>query len=203
MYRESKDYRYLAQELEKRYKKVSENKNQTVFSFSGSTKLPLIELWAGGCMVDLEYIKSNFPQIKNRPELIPLLFYLLNNRGMLLAVTKNDPTIHYSTNSIGKYLKKIRSRIEYNVYLTPMGKGGFFGREHFEPRFSRLKKFIFIPYTFSLVLPLIDSIYLTLTRNRIIYLIHLPLCIYTSFLIIYYYLLKLFGIKHTINLYGY
>lgn len=202
MYRESKDYRYLAQELEKRYKKVIENKNQIVFSFSGSSKLPLIELWAGGCMVDLEYVKSNFPQIKNKPQLIPLLFYLLNEKGMLLAVTKNDPTVHYSSNSIIKYLKKIRSRVEYNVYLTPMGKGGYSGREQFGSLIQRLKKFLFVPYSFSLILPLIDSMYLTLSRRKMVYLLHLPLCLYTASLIIYFYSLSLFRIEHSIKLYG-
>ena len=202
MYRDSKGYEYLARDLEKKYGVFYKYKDYLIFSFSKSKQLPLIELWAGGCMVDLEYVKSNFPQIKNKPELIPLIFYLLNNKGLLLAVTKNDPTVHYSVNSVGKYLKKIRSRIEYNIYLTPMGKGGFSGRENFESSFSRVKKFLFIPYSYSLVFPLIDSVYLTLTRKKLIYLLHLPLCLYTASLIIYYYLLKLFRIEHAIKLYG-
>lgn len=202
MYRDSKGYQYLAHDIKNKYGQVRESKDFIVFSFSDFKQLPLIELWAGGCMVDLEYIKSNFPQVKNKPELIPLLFYLLNSKGMYLAVTKNDPTVHYSANSVSKYLKKIRSRVEYNIYLTPMGKGGFSGREQFEPFFSRIKKFLFIPYSFSMIFPLMDSTYLTLTRKRIIYLLHLPLCLYTASLIIYHYLLRIFRINHYIKLYG-
>lgn len=202
MYRDSKDYRYLISDLKKNYKSVSEDSTKVVFSFSGRKELPLIELWAGGCMVDLEYVKSKFPQIKMKPELIPLLFYLLNKDQMLLAVTKNDPTIHYSTNSIGKYLKKIRSRVEYNIYLTSMGKGGFSGREQFMSSNYGYKKFFFLVYSFFLIVPFLESLYLSLSRKKAIYLLHLPLCLYTSLLITYYFLLKQLKIRHTIKLYG-
>ncbi len=202
MYRESKSNTFLIRDLEKSYKKIMENKDCIVFSFSNEKKLPLIELWAGGCVLDLQYVKKNFPQIKQKPELIPLLFYLLNRKGNLMGVTKNDPTVHYSTGSVRKYLKKIRSRVEFNIFQTPMGKGGFSGRSSFENPLVNYKKFLFIPYSFSLLLPLIDSIYLTATRRQSIYLLHLPLCFYTSLLIIYYHFIKWFKIGHVVKLYG-
>lgn len=202
MYRESKGNQFLLKDLEKHYIKTYESNDCAIFDFHKATKMPLIELWAGGCMVDLGYVKKTFPQIEQKPELIPLLFYLLNKKENLLGVTKNDPTVHYSTNSVGKYLKKIRSRVEFNIFHTPMGKGGFMGRTKFENKWSNYKKFLFIPYSFTLVCPLIDSFYLAITRRRVIYLLHTPLSFYASILIIYYYLIKILGVGHTIKLYG-
>lgn len=202
VYRDSKDYRFLIKDLEKKYQKVSEDDKCVIFSFLQNKDLPLIELWAGGCMIDLEYTKVNFPEINENPSQIPLIFYLLNKKKRLLGVTKNDPTVHYSTGSVTKYLKKIRSRVEFNVFRTPMGEGGFYGRQQLSPDLSNLKKYFFIPYSFSIIFPIYDSLYLTITRKESIFLLHPLLCIYTSILIIFYYLVKILKIKHSIKLYG-
>ncbi|HJZ05739.1 hypothetical protein A2634_04855 [Candidatus Amesbacteria bacterium RIFCSPHIGHO2_01_FULL_48_32] len=202
MYRDSKGYQYLSRNLEKKYGKFYEDQNCAVFSFINFRQLPLIELWAGGCMIDLAFVKSQLPQVQKDLHLIPLIFYLLIQKGSLLAVTKNDPTVHYSAGSIRKYLKKIRSRVEYNIFLTSMGKGGYSGRQHFDPPLMKFKKYLFVPYSFSLIFPLFDSLYLAWTRKTSIYLLHLFLCIYTSILIIYFFLIKSFNIGHSIKLYG-
>ena len=117
VYRESKGDNFLIKDWLNKYKKVQEDKNCVIFNFKNVNSLPLIELWAGGCMVDLAYARANFPQIKKRPSLIAHLFYLLNNKNCLLAITKNDNTIHYSSSSIQKYLKKLSSRIKNNSPL--------------------------------------------------------------------------------------
>ncbi len=202
LYRESKGEGYLIKDIDKRYKKIHSYRKYNIYDFSNHFPVPLIELWAGGCMVDLDYSKMSFPQIKNNPSLIPLISYLLINKGKWIAVTKKDSTMHYSSANIRKYLKKIRSRIEFNIYLTPMGRGGYSGRELFEKPIIRLKKYLFILYSFIFIFPLIDSLYLSLTRRKMIYLIHPLLCIYTSVLIIYYFSLKKLGIQHKIKLYG-
>ncbi len=202
MYRDSKGYGYLIKDFNKKYKIVKRNRNYTVYNLSDYHPIPLIELWAGGCMIDLQYTKKHFPEIKRNPSLIPLIYYLLIKKGGLIGVTHKDPTVHYSSASIIKYLKKIRSRVEFNVYLTPMGKGGYTGREIFELPFIRLKKYLFILYSFTIILPMVDSIYLAVSRKKYIYLIHSLLCIYTSFLIVYFFTMKSLKVKHTIPLYG-
>src|SRR3989344_8548298 len=115
---------------------------------------------------------------------------------------KNDPVIHYSAARIINYLKKIRSRVKNNVYGTSMGKGGFKGREKYYTKWYRLKKFLFLPYCLSIVLPFIDSAHLYLTRKKPIYFIHPLLCLYTILLIVFYYLLKLVGLKPKFAGYG-
>ncbi len=202
MYKESKGDNFSMKDWIEKYKKVSEDENSTVFNFSESKSLPLVELCAGGCMIDLAFAKLAFPKIKKDSSLIGQLFYLINSKDKLFAVTKNDYTIHYSTENFHKYLKKISSRIVNNVYGTVRGKGGFTGREKFQSPWYYFKKYLFIPYSLSLIFPLYDSVYLSVTRKKFIYLIHPFLCLYTTTLIVYYYSLKTFNIKLEIKNYG-
>ncbi len=191
LYRDSKGYKFLLNDLKKQHSVIAEDNMSAVFSINASKKLPLIELWAGGCMIDLDYVKKQFPEIRKSPSLIPLIFYLLLQNKSYIAVTKNDPTVHYSTATILKYLKKIRSRVEFNVFKTPMGKGGFSGRQQYDHSRSIFEKYLFIPYSILLIFPIIDSIYLYITRKQVVYLIHPFLCLYTTFYIVYFYIIKI------------
>lgn len=202
LYREVFSYKFLIKERKKKYKVLTENSNHIIFDLNNNNRFPLVEPWAGGSMLDLEYIKSTFPEILKNPQLIPLLFYLLKDKGKLLAVAKNDAIIHDSSTSFGKYLKKISSRVKNNVFQTEMGKGGYVGREQFQNRSYYFKKFLFPIYAFSLLLPLIDSIYLSISKKRLSYLIHFPLSIYTACLIIYFMILKIAGFRPKIGMYG-
>lgn len=202
IYRLSKDARFFAKSLLKRYKRVREEKDCTVFDFKGVRHLPFLELGTMGTMADLKYIRSNFPGINKNLFIAPFLFYIINSKSVHIAITKNDNILHYSSDTFDKYLKKIRSRILNNVFGTPMGSGGFSGRDKFQPLWFRFKRYLFLPYSLSVIFPLIDSTALALTRKKAIYLIHPFLCIYTSFLIIYYYSLKMLQIKQNIKSYG-
>ena len=153
-------------------------------------------------MADLEYVKKNFPELKNSPSLLTHLFYLLNTKAMAVAITKNDSTIHNSSDTLSKYLKKISSRIKNNIFNTQVGWVGFKGREKFQSFLFNWKKYLFIPYSFIPFFAGTDSIYLTLSRKKIVYLLHFPLCIYTSLMIIYFQTLKTLGIKPDIRIYG-
>lgn len=201
-YQESKSGNNLLKSWSSKYQKILEYKDAAIFKFSDKVNLPLLELSAGGCMVDLEYTKKTFPQIKTDPSIIPHIFYLLNSKGALVAITKNDSTVHYSSDTLVRYLKKISSRVKNNVFTTSIGWVGFKGREQFQPLMLNIKKYLFIPYSLSLILPSIDSIQLALSRKRLVYLLHLPLCIYTSLMIIYFYTIKVLGAKPNIRIYG-
>jgi len=201
-YRESSEYTRQLSSFKKKYEVIREDKNCAVFSFNNTEKLPPIELWGGGNMLDLKFVRKTFPEVKINPSLIPLLFFLINTKSKLLAITKNDPTVHFSCNNLKHYLKKIKSRVEFNIFRTPMGMGGFSGRENIVKSSFKLRKYFFLFYSISIILPFLDSVILSVSRKQIVYMLHLPLSIYTSFLIGYYYLVKVFDIEHNIKLYG-
>ncbi len=202
IYHESKNEYFMVREWSEKYPVVSNTNNFVILDLSSIKLLPQIELWAGGCMFDLKYAKKVFPNLKRNPHLIALLFYLLNKKGDFIAITKNDSTVHYSSASLNKYLKKINSRIKNNIFNTDMGKAGYSGRNQFQSLWFKLKKYLFIPYTLSFIFPLKDSIYFLLTRKKIIYCIHIPLCYYTIIMIIYYETLKLLKVAPPIKNYG-
>jgi glycosyltransferase involved in cell wall biosynthesis len=204
VYRQSMGDKFLINSWINKYKKFLKNndRNFLVFDFNKVKPLPLIELWAGGCMIDIEFCRKKFRKIKRNPGLIAHLFYLLNDEKKLISITKNDATIHYSVESLSKYLKKIGSRVKNNVFNTAMGEGGFVGREDYQTDWIKFKKFLFIPYSLSLIIPCMDGLYLYLSRKKIIYLLHPFLCIYTSTLILYYLILKILHINPRLKNYG-
>lgn len=202
IYHLSKDSDFLIKTLNKRYKKILSDKESTIFNFYQIKPQPIFELIAMGSMVDAKYLKTNFPTLKKDPSLIPHLFYLLYSKPGQFAVAKNDAVIHYSADTLRKYLKKISSRVKNNIYQTTMGAGGFLGRNQFQPFWFQLKKYLFIPYSLTLVFPILDAFYLSVTRKNPIYLLHPFFCIYTSYLIIYYQILKSLGLKPQMKGYG-
>lgn len=195
MYKSSRDSRFFLNELKTRYAVVKENKECVVFDFSKTVNAPFIELISMSAMIDLVFVKKNFPEIIKNLSAHTHLFYLLNSNGNFVAITKNDPIIHYSVHSFKKYLKKISSRVKNNIFGTGMGVAGFSGRQKYYSGEYDTKKFLFVPYSFSLIFSVLDSIKLAKKHKNNIYLIHFLLCLYTSISIIYFYCKKTLKIK--------
>jgi glycosyltransferase involved in cell wall biosynthesis len=204
VYRESKGDDYLIPEFTKRFSRtlLYEDKDCIVIDFQFVRPLPLIELWAGGSMVDAEYIKKTFPEIKKNPGLLAHLFYLINQNGGLLALSKNDFTIHDSVPNLSKYFKKLASRVKNNIFKTDMGVGGYIGRDKYQSSVYSLRRYVFIIYACSLIWPIIDGIYLAVSRRNKIYFLHPVLTWYTFWLIGYFYLIKSLKIKIDLGHYG-
>ncbi len=203
IYKSTMNYKFFLNSLKNKYSRHFDSKNFTVFDFSNTKSLPLLEFVEMGGIIDLNYFKKTFPQIKEDPTLIAHFLYLLTTKKDLIAITKNDPIIHYSVDSFKNYLSKVSWRVRNNIYnKDELALSGFEGREKFQPVSYKLKRYLFIPYSISIIFPLIDSIYLSATRKDMIFLIHPILCIYTSYLIIYYYFLNLFNGKPNLKTYG-
>ncbi len=195
MYHDTKGDKFMVTDWLKKYKIVFKNKDFIIFDLTQRKKLPLIELWAGGCMLDLAYARSKFPQIKKNPELVAHLFYLLNKQGNLLAITRNDNTLHYSADTLLIYLKKLTFRVKNNIYHNALDRGGYLGRERFQHRGFKFKKYLFPLYSFLIIPSLIDAFYLSIKRKHPYSFIHVILSFYTSCLIIYYFIVKSLNIK--------
>lgn len=194
IYRLSKDYRFFIPTMRRRFPLFREEKDYLIFAFDKVKSLPIIELVAGGSMFDAEYLKKTSPQTISKKELLPHYFYLLLSKYPYLGIVKTDVLVHYSSDSWRKYLAKIQWRVKNNIYfVSSMGESGFTGREVYLSVFDRFKKFLFIPYAFTIVFPTLDSLYLMLTRKRLKYFLHIPLTMFTAALIVLHYLLRLFG----------
>ena len=202
IYRCSRDYKFFINETKTRYEREYENKNVVVFDFSKEKNIPFIELTSMGVLIDLSYVKKELPEVLTNTPAHTHLFYLLTREGKYFGISKHDPIIHYSVSTFSKYLKKITSRIKSNIYSTNMGLAGYKGREEYYSFWTNLKKILFIPYSLTLILPIYDSISLAISRKKSIYLLHLFLCLYTVFFIVYYNILKIIGVKIKLSGYG-
>ncbi len=180
----SKSYEHFLPEMRKLYPVERETKQAVVFNFANVRDLPILELCAGGVMIDRDYFLEKLKKELEKPANIPHLFYLLRAHSPLVALTKKDPLDHHSAESFSSYLNKIRWRVKNNIYhRAKMGESGFSGRMKFSAR-ARRRRLLFLPYAFSFVWPLFDSLRLTLKNRRFIYLLHLPLTLFTAWLIV-------------------
>lgn len=203
IYRLSKDSRFYIHAMKKKYKIVKDMRQYTIFDLTEAKILPIIELIAMGSMVDIAYLKATFPDIKKNPSLVPHFFYLLNTNKKYIALTKNDALYHYSSEGIRKYLGKISWRVKNNIHHTStLGLSAFVGREEFQPKFVKLRKYLFIPYSLFIIPSFVDAIWLSISRRDINYLIHVYLCLYTALIIIQQYILKILGKKPILRSYG-
>lgn len=199
IYRLSKSSKFFIKTLKVRYP-VKERKDYVLVDFSNVRDLPIIEQAAGGSVIDARVLKKIHPNTKTDFTLLPHYFYLLKTNYPELIVMKNDEILHYSSDTLGKYLKKIIWRVKNNIFFASMGRSGFVGRQEFN-RYSSLKKYLFIPYSLSIVFPLADSLLLSATRKDIRYIIHLFLVFFISLAIIYFYIKKFFGVVPSLKSY--
>lgn len=193
VYRLSHNPDFYIDQLSKIGNVIENDKDCVLLKFSENSRMPIIEPTGAGGIIDLKYAKQNFPELKGNPDLITHVFYLFSNKGMLLGVTKNDPIIHYSASSLQAYLSKLSAKIMNNIFQTTMAEGGFMGREKFAV--NNWRKYLFIPYSFSIILPFFESLNFVWTRKNLIFLIHPFLCLYTSIFIIFWFIMKALGYK--------
>ena len=192
VYRLSKNHEFFIQEMKKKYFVLKEDGNSIEFDFSQTTQFPIIELGAANSMVDLRYLKKEFPNFNS--EVFAHMFYLFNKKSQKILITKRDPVVHFSSDTLKGYFKKIQWRTKNNIFhIKSMGISGYSGREKYHGSKNTFKKYLFIPYAFSFLFPIWDALALSISRNDIRFFIHVFLCFYTAILICINYIKKIIG----------
>lgn len=108
----------------------------------------------------------------------------LISEGGLIAYVPKASVYHYHVKGFFDFLKKYRWRIKNNLIQQVKGMG-FVNREEFFTKQRKLKKFLFIPYSLSILFPLIDSLKLTVKYRNLVMLWHAPACLGLTLEIIY------------------
>lgn len=206
VYRISKSPEVFVDDLRKKYSIANETDNHCIVDFGVDKSLPLIELLAMGTLIDKAYFEETFGEIVAIPENLPHLFYVLLNNETKIGVCKSHSLAHYSSESIGNYLNKISWRVRNNVHHTDgVGASGFLMREKLmsqrSSKWDGIKKYLFIPYSLLILPVLIDSLYLFAKRKKAAFLLHFPLCLYTSVKIIYHMVINMLGTKPNLRSY--
>lgn len=192
IYRFPKGYKSLEMSLRKHYLIQEEEQIGMIVSFAKLKKQPIFELCCAGTMIDRDYF-INFDGACNDGSVFVHFFYLMLEKGDDKVVfIKDDPLVHYSSDSLKRYLPKIKWRICNNIHFVQMGQSGFNGRVNHSAKIKR-RKYFFIPYTILCVPAIIEGICLAIDRHNPIFLMHPIFCWYTLIQIIYQYILKLLG----------
>lgn len=183
--------------LANRYGIAYEDESVLVVAFGGGDALPICD--GGGHCFDLEFLKSACDI--SDPQVVGAIFPIMAEHSRHLAVVKDDYTLHHATLSLRRYINKLNWRVIANVHAAS-GSGGFVKREALAPGWFGLKKYLFIPYAFTLVGPLIDAMLLCVKHRRAGFLAHLPLSFYTAAAILYQTALKTAGVRRELKAYG-
>ena len=192
IYNFSKDYQYLHKVLRKHYKITAETDDYIVVSFKDMKKAPIFELCCLGTMINKEYF-IDFPHVKEDGAALVHLFYeMLDHGDDSIILMKNDPLTHYSVDSLNAYFPKLKWRICNNVHFAEKGEMGFSGRAKYQKGIA-YKKYLFIPYALTLIMPLLHGIGMAVSRKNSVYLLHPILSFYVAVQILYQYALKLLG----------
>jgi glycosyltransferase involved in cell wall biosynthesis len=194
IYRLSKREGFFGETLRNRYKILTEKDGGVWFDFL-SNQLPLIELCAAGGMIEVDRAKK---LVDTKVELIPHLFYLGLKEQLNIVFSKDDSIVHYSVEMFSSYIRKILWRIKNNIYHKKMGESGFSGRSEFD---NGWKQYLYIPYVFTLIPLLIDTIMLVFSRKSLIYTLHIPLSFYTGTSIIYHFIKHFLGFTEDLKSY--
>ena len=193
VYNSYKDERYFGKMLKKNFALLEEKKEYFVISFAKMQKDIIVELCCLGTIIDLEYFKETTNILTNPMDLVQLFYVMLDQGKPEVIVSKSDPILHYSVDSLKAYLPKLKWRICNNVHYPEKSDMGFGGRQKYQKR-AAYKKYLFVPYAIFFPLPLLHGLGLALSRRNVVYLLHPVLCLYVVFQIACQMGLKVMGI---------
>ncbi len=178
IYRDDSNPKYFSRS----YKIKSENKNHIIFDFE-KNNFPLIATAQG-----FVYKKSkfNFINSKDGDDIMPVIQMIKKNKQ--LAYVKKIGVYHHHINSLLDYFKKYSERVRRSL----LGENkGFKKRKLIYSSKRKIMLYMFIPYSFSLIFPLIDGIYLTFKSKKFYMLLHILMTPLMGILILNQYLKKL------------
>lgn len=192
MYYFSKDWNYYERALKKCCKLLEETDDYIKVSFESLKKDIIIELCCLATIIDLEYFKSTLRIDESEDRFVQCFYLMLENGDYEAVLTKNDPLVHYSVDSVKAYFPKLKWRIMNNIYFADKGKSGFSGRE-LHQKSARFKKYGFILYSFFVPICLTHALLMAVTRKNWVYILHPVFCLYVSIEILFQLLLKKLG----------
>lgn len=177
-----------------------EDNNYLLVSFAHTSHMPIFELCCLATIVNLEWFKAHSSIESDSKDLVHMFYIMLSLGYPEAVITKNDPLVHYSADSLKAYWPKLKWRIRNNVHFADKRENGFKGREKYI-RYSRYKKYLFIPYTFLLFPCLFHGMYLAVTRKNMVFLMHPIFCWYVLIQLILEYGKKMLGVTPQLTSY--
>ncbi len=157
---------------------------------------------AGSNILEREFLVKSVENI-NSHDFVPSVISILIQKGAKVGIIKSKFSIeHHSGDYLSKYVNKLRWRVVANIHYSHIPGVGFSNREKFLPSSYTIRKYLFMPYSLTLVIPLVESIYYWIKFKKPIFLLHWFFTFYVGINIVWNYFLKLIGVKPTLKSYG-
>ena len=192
---------FKIQSWNQNYQLVDDKKDFATYDFSDGLKLPIVDFCAGAAL-DLSWLRRELKTELLNESAVPRLFYLMIKKSHVVAVLKNDPIIHYSSDSYIKFIAKLSWRVKANIHYSQIPGVGFMNRVEFQPTTQRMKRYFFVIYAASIVAPFLDGVVQFIKTKKVAALAHLPFTIITLVLIGYNYFLKICRFQPKMLTYG-
>lgn len=176
---------------------VKKTKWGNIYQYGKEDVLPIGD--AGTTTIDFEKAKELFGDEVYSLNFAVTKFAQMVSRTGLVGCAEGDSVLHFSQASFSIYLKKLRFKIIMN--LNGDESAGFAGREKQSDKLS-IRKYLFLLYGFSIVLPIFDSARLALKYRDISFLLHFVYTFYIIGVIAKEVVKKILGIKNIDLQYG-
>ena len=143
-----------------------------LFRFAQGDLLPIAD--GGASMVNLRYVRSTFADRLNEKSFASTICGDVIAKSRVVGCIRGDDILHDSTARLRGYLKKLKFRVVNNVHDA--SRSGYSARAIVNKTLQR-RKLLYPLYCLSLVLPLWDAIFLSISRRSAAFLLH-PLYVY-------------------------
>lgn len=161
---------------DKVYKPVRKTKYYKIYKF-GINNLPLFGL-SQGVGTSSDFRRNG---IGKNDDLLAGIKLIME--GGLIAYIPEAAVYHYHVRNLQDLIKKYRWRIRNN-FIRKIEGMGFSSREEYFSFNRILRKYLFIPYGISVVLPAIDSFKLFLRYKDPVMIWHIPACFSLAVIIV-------------------
>jgi len=143
-----------------------------LFRFAQGDLLPIAD--GGASMVSLKYVRLAFADHLNEKSFASTICGDVIAKSRVVGCIRGDDILHDSTARLSGYLKKLKFRVVNNVHDA--ARSGYSARAVVNKTLQR-RKLLFPLYCLSIVLPLLDTIFLSISRRSAAFLLH-PLYVY-------------------------
>ncbi len=172
-----------------------------VLHFEKHQTIPLADISAGN-MINLSYVRETFKDRLGDVNIVPEMFTLLVSATHTAGILEHDFIYHHCADTLKKYVRKLAWRVIINTHFVDTVGVGFANREAYQPLMFRLKKYLFVPYALSFVLPLLRSLPILVQRKSWILLLHAPLSWYVAAQIVIQQIRKVIKAPPKLKAYG-
>lgn len=150
-----------------------------VYKYSQGDRYPIGD---GGCTaLDICKFRELFGEEYDTPEFVNLSTQKLLEKTFYMGCITGDNIRHYSSAGLTAYLKKLRFKIHFNLCGGNML--GYAAKARTSARYSR-RKWLFVLYACSLILPAVDSVRMSLSQRDVSFLMHFVYTYYVLFIAI-------------------